>query len=273
MADVFTDLAIEGDAVDGLLEGLTDERWALPTPAPGWAIAHQIAHLAATFKIAGLAAADPDTFTAVASRLSPDFDANVAHALSPYVKDPPEVLRARWREERDTAFKALAALTPDTIVPWLVRPLPAAVLAAAGMMELFGHGQDIADALGVERPATGRLRHLAAFGARVYDFGYLARGLTVPEAPFAFRITGPGGTPRAAGRDHPANRAHPGRHHQHLLHRDSGSGQRLPRRGRPRTGPHRGSADVRYRNRRARRVAPGDSAARAHSDRPGPVGD
>jgi uncharacterized protein (TIGR03084 family) len=193
MADIYADLAIEGDAVDGLLEGFTDEQWALPTPAPGWTIAHQIAHLAATFRIAGLAASDPETFTAVMSQLSPDFDANVAHAMSAYLNDPPEVLRARWRTERDTAVKALTALAPDAIVPWLVRPLPAAVLAAAGMMELFAHGQDVADTLGVPRPATPRLRHLVGFGTRVYDFGYLARGLATPEAPFAFRITGPDG--------------------------------------------------------------------------------
>src|SRR5690349_911135 len=108
MADVFADLAVEGDEVDGLLEGLTDEQWALPTPAPGWTITHQVAHLAATFRIAGLAASDPDTFTAVISQLSPDFDANVAQAMSAYLNDPTEVLRTRWRAERDTAIKALS---------------------------------------------------------------------------------------------------------------------------------------------------------------------
>nr|WP_234367336.1 MULTISPECIES: hypothetical protein [Streptomyces] len=47
-------------------------------------------------------------------------------------------------------------------VPWLVDPLPPAVLACAGIMELFGHGQDIAESLGMRKPATDRLRHLFA---------------------------------------------------------------------------------------------------------------
>ncbi|GAA2687045.1 TIGR03084 family metal-binding protein [Actinoplanes palleronii] len=192
-ATVTSDLAAFGDEVDRMVADLAPTGWTTPTPAPGWTVAHQIAHLAATFRMAGLAAADPDAFTALAGTLSPDFDANVARALGQFVNDPPEVLLARWRAERDTAGKALGALPPDQLVPWLVRPIPAAVLAAAGMMELFGHGQDIADALGIRRTHTDRLRHLVTFAVRTWDFGYLARGLTPPAEPFRFEITAPSG--------------------------------------------------------------------------------
>jgi uncharacterized protein (TIGR03084 family) len=61
------------------------------------------------------------------------------------------------------------------------------------MMELFGHGQDIADALGVRREYTDRVGHLAWFGARTRDFGYLAHGLTPPQGEFRFELTGPSG--------------------------------------------------------------------------------
>src|SRR5262249_8596465 len=146
-----------------------------------------------TFRIAGLAASDPATFQAIASRLSPDFDANVAAALQEFLALPPPVLLDRWRAELDTAIGGLAAAPPGQPVPWLVRPLPPAVLAAAGMMELFGHGQDIADALGVRRAPTDRLRHLVAFAVRTWDFGYQARGLTPPEVEFRFEFTAPSG--------------------------------------------------------------------------------
>ncbi|BCJ41164.1 wyosine base formation [Actinoplanes ianthinogenes] len=192
-AQVTAALAASGDEVDRMVAGLGPDGWATPTPAPGWTVAHQIAHLAATFRMAGLAAADPGAFGALAGTLSPDFDANVERALSQFVNDPPEVLLARWRQERATAGKALDALPPDQLVPWLVRPIPAATLAAAGMMELFGHGQDIADALGIERTHTDRLRYLVTFAVRTWDFGYLARGLPVPEQPFRFEITAPSG--------------------------------------------------------------------------------
>lgn len=193
LQDVISALKADGDEVDAMVAGLDARRWALPTPAQGWTIAHQIAHLAATFRLAGLAAADPAAFAAVTSRLSDDFDANVAAAMAPFLAAPPDGLLAAWRQERATAERALAAVPADQVVPWLVRPLPPAVLASAGMMELFGHGQDIADALGVQRRHTDRIKYLVAFAVRVWDFGYLARGLTAPDVEFRFELTAPSG--------------------------------------------------------------------------------
>ena len=42
---IIDDLQSESDALDALVATLPPEKWALPTPAPGWTIAHQIAHL------------------------------------------------------------------------------------------------------------------------------------------------------------------------------------------------------------------------------------
>jgi uncharacterized protein (TIGR03084 family) len=199
MTDVYADLEAEGDDIDRLVRDLDASDWRRPTPAPGWTISHQIAHLSATFKLAALAAGNPDAFAAVAARLSPDFNANVDAAMAGYLVEPPAVLLSRFREERSGAEKALGALRPDQIVPWLVRPIPAGVLAAAGMMELFGHGQDIADALGVRRVLTDRIGHLVGFAVRTWDFGYQARGLPTPDIQLRFDITAPSGAVWAFG--------------------------------------------------------------------------
>jgi len=201
LQDVISALAADGDEVDGLIAGLEDAQWALPTPAPGWTIAHQVAHLTATFRMAALAAADPEAFKGMAARLGPDFDANVQAALSRFLAEPPAGLLGNWRAAREAAETALAAVPADQVVPWLVRPLPPAILACAGMMELFGHGQDIADTLGVQRQRTDRLQYLVAFAVRTWDFGYLARGLDVPDAEFRFELTGPSGALWAFGPD------------------------------------------------------------------------
>jgi enediyne biosynthesis protein E11 len=190
---VFADLAAEGDSLDDLVVGLSASQWALPTPAPGWTIAHQIAHLASTAFLAGLSARDPEAFRALMAGLGPDFDANVYAALEPYLAEPPAVLLDRWRAEREAATKALAEVPAGETVPWLVRPLPPTVLASAGIMELFAHGQDIADALGVRREPTDRIRHLAEFAVWTRDFAYLERGLTPPAVPFRFQLTAPSG--------------------------------------------------------------------------------
>jgi len=193
-SDVFTDLAIESRELDRLMAELPPHRWAEPTPAPGWTIAHQVAHLTATFRMATVAATDPEAFRVMTARLSDRFDANVHAALVPFLKQPPDVLLAQWREQYTAAAAALAVVPADRPVPWLVRPLPAAVLAAAGMMELVGHGQDIMDALGKDRQWTDRIRHVAEFAVRTWDFGYLARGLTPPpETMFRCELRAPSG--------------------------------------------------------------------------------
>lgn len=191
--DVIAHLVAEGDAVERLVAGLDADRWSTPTPAPGWTVAHQVAHLSFVYRLAGLAASDPAGFEAVASRASGNLDAAVDAALAEYENDPPEVLLARWRADRAAAEKALAAVPANSLVPWLVRPLPPSVLASAGMMELIGHGQDIADALGVRREWTDRIGHVVGFAVRVWDFGYQARGLTPPDVEFRFELTSPSG--------------------------------------------------------------------------------
>jgi uncharacterized protein (TIGR03084 family) len=60
-------------------------------------------------------------------------------------------------------------------------------------MESWAHGLDIADALGVERVPTARLRHVAHLGVRTRGFAYLVRELDPPEAPIRVELTGPGG--------------------------------------------------------------------------------
>lgn len=194
--DVFDDLTAEAAEVDKLLDGLSDADWRRPTPAPGWTVADQVAHLAFIFRLAGTAAAEPETFAAMTAEVNPrNFEAVVNGALEEFRADPPEVLRNRWRAERDAAIKALSVVPPDRPVPWLVRPLPPAVLASAGFMETFAHGQDIADALGATRPRTDRLWHLAWFATLTWDFGYQARGLPAPEVSFRYELTAPeGGT-------------------------------------------------------------------------------
>lgn len=46
------DLRAESDDLDALVAHLPADRWADPTPAPGWTIAHQIGHLLWTDRVA-----------------------------------------------------------------------------------------------------------------------------------------------------------------------------------------------------------------------------
>jgi uncharacterized protein (TIGR03084 family) len=199
--DVLADFSLEGDELDRVVSQLDEDQWTLPTPAPGWTIAHQIAHLTATFRLAALAGADPAAFTKLAAGLSPDFDANVVAAMAPYLRLPPAELLTQWRTARAEAAGALGAADPDKPLPWLVNPLPPAVIGQAGIMELFAHGQDIHDALKVEPERTDRIGHLVRFAVRTWTFGYLARRMPVPEVEFRFELVAPSGRVWSFGPD------------------------------------------------------------------------
>src|SRR6266536_318776 len=191
--NVYEDLIADGDDVEALVTGLTPTQWTMATPAPGWTVKHQIAHLAFVAHLAVLSAGDPAAFATHAADAKRDFQGAVDAALTEYLQLSTGALVDRWRDERNAAAKALAVVAPGDTVPWLATPLPPSVLAAAGMMELFGHGQDIADSVGRHRELTDRIGHLAWFGFRTREFGYPAHGLTPPAEEFRVELTGPSG--------------------------------------------------------------------------------
>jgi uncharacterized protein (TIGR03084 family) len=191
--DVFADITAEAEAIDELVTGIDESDWTRSTPAPGWTVADQVAHLTFVFTLAGTAASDAAAFEAMVASAGNDFGAAVNNALKLFEGDPPELLLGKWRATRDQAIKSLTAVPADQTVPWLVRPLPPSVLAGAGLMEAFAHGQDIADGLGVTREYTDRIWTLAWFATLTWDFGYQARDRTPPDVQFRYELTAPSG--------------------------------------------------------------------------------
>src|SRR5581483_1899213 len=57
----------------------------------------------------------------------------------------------------------------------------------------WAHGQDVADALGVERRATDRLKHVAHIGVRALPFAYNVHGRDVPGDPVRVELESPSG--------------------------------------------------------------------------------
>jgi uncharacterized protein (TIGR03084 family) len=209
MADVrgvLADLAAEGDGLDELVGGLTGEQWALPTPAQGWSIAHQIAHLAWTDDVALLAATDPEAFAAEVQAALPRIATYVDEAAAEGAEREPAELLAGWRAGRADLVAALGAVPEGTKLPWFGPPMSAASMATARLMETWAHGQDVHDALGVPREPSDRLRHVAHIGVRTRDFAYLVRDLPVPSEQFRVELTAPSGEVWTWGPADAANR-------------------------------------------------------------------
>ena len=103
-----------------------------------------------------------------------------------------EVL-AWWREPREATLAGLRSHGPRDRVPWVAGPMSAMSFATARLMETWAHGQDVFDALGVERAPTDRLHHVAELGVRTRPYAYAVRGLELPDGEVRVELTGPDG--------------------------------------------------------------------------------
>lgn len=197
MADtsaLLTDLRAEGEILDGLVADLPMTAWSTLTPAEGWTIAHQISHLAWTDRVALIAMTDPEGFSVLISEALADAAAYVESGAAEGVGEDPGALLARWRTGREGVLRALAQVPDGTRVPWFGPPMSAASMATGRLMETWAHGQDVADALGVERQQTPRLRHIAHIGVRARDFSFRSHRLDPPPGQFRVELTGPDGS-------------------------------------------------------------------------------
>ncbi|MFB4298217.1 TIGR03084 family metal-binding protein [Actinomadura sp. NTSP31] len=190
---LLADLAAEGDSLDALVAPLPAARWADPTPAEGWTIAHQIAHLAWTDGQAVDAATDADTFAHHLEQAAADPGGYVERGAREGAAREPVHLLAWWRDTRRGMVEALAEVPPGTRLPWFGPPMSVPSMATARLMETWAHGEDVADALGVRREPTARLRHVAHIGVRARDFAFRNRGLEPPAGEFRVELTGPDG--------------------------------------------------------------------------------
>jgi uncharacterized protein (TIGR03084 family) len=191
--DVLTDLAAEGEALDALVAPLSGAGWATATPAAGWDVAHQVAHLAWTDHASLLAATDPEGWEALLETARADLAGFVDAAADEWARTPPEELLARWRTGRAALATALAAVPAGRKIDWFGPPMSATSMATARLMETFAHGRDVADALGVTPEPTDRLRHVCHLGVRTRGFAHVVHGLDVPTTDVRVELTGPGG--------------------------------------------------------------------------------
>jgi uncharacterized protein (TIGR03084 family) len=190
---IVADLRAECDELDALVAALPAQRWADPTPAPGWTIAHQIGHLLWTDRLALTAVTDEARFADELEVAAADPAGFVDKGAEESAALAPADLLADWRVTRDRLHEALLVVPADRKLPWFGPPMSPASMATARLMETWAHGLDVADALGVERTATQRLRSIAHLGVRTRDYAFVVNNLAPPAEPFLIKLSGPGG--------------------------------------------------------------------------------
>jgi uncharacterized protein (TIGR03084 family) len=191
MAALAADLAAESAVTRALVAGLDEAGWHTLTPAAGWDIADQISHLAYFDEVTVRSAVHPAEFEAELAAAPEDVDPD---AIAARFRDRTGAQLLAWFDTaRADLLDTFRNLDPRARLPWFGPPMSAASSLTARIMETWAHTQDIADALGVTREPTSRLRHVAHIGVGARAFSYAVNGKTLPETPVRVELTGPDG--------------------------------------------------------------------------------
>jgi uncharacterized protein (TIGR03084 family) len=197
IARVTQDLIAEQNILDKIVTNAGEGMWLSATPAAGWTVADQIAHLAYFDRAAAMAITDPAAFSvsvadlmAVASSGDTTFDDATLGEMRTLA---PSALLGRWRDARQQLRRAARTLNNESRVNWYGPSMGARSFLTARLMEVWAHGQDVVDTIGVERESLDRLRHIAQLGFITRQWSYQNRGLQAPTGEVRLSLVAPSG--------------------------------------------------------------------------------
>jgi len=182
------DLRAEGDEFHALLSTLDTATWWRPTPFKDWSAFDVIAHLHVGDQAARLAISDAEGFQRwLATRQRPPLPRDQVKTREP------QALLAQWHGCLNELSGLLERIEPDTRIGWVGPPMAARTFAAARLMEVWAHAQDVYDLLKHPRVHKDRIRAVADLGVRTFGFSFANRGLTPPLIKPHVRLDAPSG--------------------------------------------------------------------------------
>lgn len=190
LQSVIADLAAETDALAGILRSLPAAAWHAPTPAEGWTLSDQVAHLVMFDERCMWGISDPERFTTDRDALGTrGVYASIHDGFT--AMDPTELLE-RWVAGNAALCAVGLRADPKARCMWYGPSMSAVSMLTARVMETWAHGWDICDATGARMADTQR-RH-------VDDCGLTALGDAATEwLGIIQAFAGPPGAGRAKG--------------------------------------------------------------------------
>ena len=191
LQSVIADLAAETDALAGILRALPAAAWHAPTPAEGWTLSDQVAHLVMFDERCMWGISDPERFTA-------DRDALAARGVYASIHDgfaamDPTELLERWVAGNAALCAVGLRADPKARCMWYGPSMSAVSMLTARVMETWAHGWDICDATGARMADTDRLRHVAHIAVGARAFSYAANTREMPQVPVRVQLDSPSG--------------------------------------------------------------------------------
>lgn len=180
--------------LDELVEAAGGDHWNTATPAEGWDVAMQIAHLTWTDEVSLVAIDDPDAFAALVESAMANILSFVDEGAADIAATGRGEVLSRWRMARARLGDALKAVDPGEKIPWFGPPMRSKSMTTARIMETWAHGTDVADALGIDLSAdpafVAALPHVATLGFKTRAFSYAMNTLDAPTSVIHVRLTG-----------------------------------------------------------------------------------
>lgn len=196
MDPVVEALAEQQAELAGLLDGLTESGWHIPSRCGGWDIADVVLHLAQSDELAVGSAIG--RFAEVAAELTDglepatSIDDGAAWLVERQRGMPSAELLERWTSDTARLIDVLVGMDLSTRVAWVAGDLSARTLATTRLAETWIHAGDVADALGARLAPTDRLQPIARLAWRTLPYAFASAGRTM-AGPVAFRLTSPTG--------------------------------------------------------------------------------
>ncbi|HMO95744.1 MAG TPA: TIGR03084 family metal-binding protein [Tepidiformaceae bacterium] len=202
---IINDLESEHEALGSVLDRMTPEQWDIPSHAPGWKTRHQVAHLAAFDRAAEAAIRGPGEWARFRAGMGPTFEADYCKAADAL---PAAGVLQEWRAASSgliSASRQNLVEGGDGRLPWFGPDMSPASFLTARLMECWSHGLDVIDVVGIPRPDTDRLFHVATIAFRARPYSYTNRGMTVPSDAVHVVLTAPSGATWEFGEPNDAN--------------------------------------------------------------------
>jgi uncharacterized protein (TIGR03084 family) len=201
MAALLADLRQQEAALDELLGALGPRDWETASAAPGWTVQEQVFHISYFDQVAADVVVSPESFLAALPAILADPDRYMVEHLAPGRAQTHGQVLDGWRRSRAAMLDAFENADPRARHPWFGPDMSTTSFATARLMEIFAHGQDVADGLHRRLDNNAGLAHIAHLGVITRSYSYLARGLTAPGTPVRVDLVLPDGAIRSWGPD------------------------------------------------------------------------
>ncbi|MEZ0167682.1 TIGR03084 family metal-binding protein [Microvirga sp. TS319] len=196
MLEQIVDFRDEASALAGLLARLNEGDWERVTQFKEWTINDVILHLYASDWMAAASARSAHAYEEIRGDVRRRRESGLSMIEETRLRFPDlrgAGLFERWKEQVEDLCRLLAAKDPTERLTWSGPGMAVRMFVTARQMETWAHGQEIYDAMGIERVAHDRIRNIAVIGVKTFGWSFSNRGLPVPEQPPRVELTAPSG--------------------------------------------------------------------------------